>query len=239
MSALSQAPVIGIFSHAGFQDAADGASHQSLSYFAKSFSLPYTQVYHLSSAEEAFYLLSGVVEEFYQERKKGLTPPSTLFFLGRETFPETLYSEGSAKKYPLTKAQVVFDHSKGKNPVLIVSSGPLLHQAFIAATELKAKGQGVVLINNPLVSDPDTETISYWLKICGGRLLTAEEHQLKGGFSSLLTLKLTQKGIKVLHFKALGVKSTFGRSGYQARELYELFGLDKNAIKKAVLELSG
>lgn len=239
MSALSQAPVIGIFSHAGFQDAADGASHQSLSYFAKTLSLPYTQVYHLSSAEEAFYLLSGVIEEFYQQRKKSLIPPSTLFFLGRETFPETLYSKGSAKKYPLAKAQVIFEHSKGKNPVLIISSGPLLHQALMAAKELKAQDQGVVLINNPLISAPDTETISYWLKTCKGRLLTVEEHQLKGGFGSLLALKLAQKEVKISRFKALGVQGAFGRSAYQSQELYELFGLDKNAIKKAVLKLSG
>lgn len=238
MSALSEAPVIGIFSHAGFQDAADGASHQSLSYFAKTCSLPHTRVYSLSCAEEAFHIVSGVIEEFYQQRKRGLIPPSTLFFLGRETFPETLYSEGSIKKYSLKKAQVLFDNSKGKTPVLIVSSGPLLHQALMAAEDLKSQNQGLVIINNPLVSDPDEETISHWLKACGGRLLTVEEHQLKGGFGSLLALTLAQKKIQVSHFKALGVQGNFGRSAYKSRELYELFGLDKKAIKKAVLELS-
>src|SRR5690606_12235064 len=34
MAALSQAPVIAVFSHVGFQDAADGASHQATTYFA-------------------------------------------------------------------------------------------------------------------------------------------------------------------------------------------------------------
>ena len=34
MAALSQAPVIAIFSHVGFQDAADGASHQATTYLA-------------------------------------------------------------------------------------------------------------------------------------------------------------------------------------------------------------
>ena len=34
MAALSQAPVIALFSHVGFQDAADGASHQATTYFA-------------------------------------------------------------------------------------------------------------------------------------------------------------------------------------------------------------
>lgn len=237
MSALSQAPVIGIFSHAGFQDAADGASHQALSYFAKTCSLPKTQVYCLSCAEEAFALVSETIDKFYQQRKKGEIPLSSLFFLGRETFPENLGSS-SVKNYNLTKAQVLFDNSKGRNPVLIVSCGPLIHQALTAAQELKKQNQGVVVINNPLVSDPDMETISKWLKICKGRLLTVEEHQLKGGFGSLIVLALKRKGINLTRLKALGVEGGFGRSAYTALDLYELFGLDKNNIKKSVLELS-
>ena len=237
MSALSKAPVIGIFSHAGFQDAADGASHQALSYFAKTCSLPNTQVYCLSCSEEAFALLSQVIEEFYQQRRQGQIPPSTLFFLGRETFPETL-GKPPVRNYDLKKAQVLFDNSQGGNPVLIVSCGPLIHQALKAAQDLKEQNQGCVLINNPLVSDPDWKTISYWLKICKGRLLTVEEHQLKEGFSSLLLLTLALQKVIPKHLKALGVKGNYGRSAYTASELYEFFGLDKNAIKKSVRELS-
>ena len=90
MSSLSQAPVIGIFSHIGFQDAADGASHQSLSYFAKTCSLPHTRVYCLSCAGEAFSLVSQVVEEFYQTRKRGKIPPTTLFFFGERDLSRAL-----------------------------------------------------------------------------------------------------------------------------------------------------
>ncbi len=44
MAALSQAPVIAMFSHVGFQDAADGASHQATTYFAATCSIPHTMV---------------------------------------------------------------------------------------------------------------------------------------------------------------------------------------------------
>src|SRR5690606_14787073 len=44
MASLSQAPVIAIYSHVGFQDAADGASHQALSYFAMASSIPHVKV---------------------------------------------------------------------------------------------------------------------------------------------------------------------------------------------------
>jgi transketolase C-terminal domain/subunit len=40
MAALSQAPVIAMFSHVGFQDAADGASHQATTYFAAVSAIP-------------------------------------------------------------------------------------------------------------------------------------------------------------------------------------------------------
>ena len=103
MSALSQAPVIGVFSHAGFQDAADGASHQALSYLAQTCSLPKTKVYVLSSSKEAYYLLSQALKKFQEQRQAGEIPDSFIFFLGRETFPESLGPDS----YSLDKAQVL------------------------------------------------------------------------------------------------------------------------------------
>ena len=232
MSALSQAPVIGIFSHAGFQDAADGASHQALSYFAKTCSLPHTKVYALSCAEEAYYFLSQAVEEFYKEKQSGQIPENQIFFLGRETFPESF----GAPSYVLNKAQVLLDHSKGSSPVLIVSCGPLLQEALRAGQQLQKQGQGAVVINNPSVSDPDVEMISRWLQLCDGRLLTVEEHQIQGGMASTLLLALKESGATISRFKALAVRGRFGRSAYKAVELYKHFGLDKDSIVQAVLE---
>ena len=232
MSALSQAPVIGVFSHAGFQDSADGASHQALSYFAKTCSLPHATVYALSSAEEAYHLLCQAVELFYKEKKSGLIPKSQIFFLGRETFPESF----KARSYSLNKAQVLLDNSKDRSPVLIVTSGPLVQEALLAGKALKEKKRGTVIINNPCVSDPDIQTMAHWLKICEGRLLTVEEHQIKGGMASILLLALKEAGAKISKFKALGVRGNFGRSAYKARELYEFFGLDRQSIAKAALK---
>jgi transketolase len=44
MASLSQGPVIGIFSHTGFQDAADGASHQALSFYAQVGAIPHVEL---------------------------------------------------------------------------------------------------------------------------------------------------------------------------------------------------
>ncbi|MCB0411539.1 MAG: transketolase, partial [Bdellovibrionales bacterium] len=107
MAALSEAPVIAIFSHAGFQDAADGASHQALSYFAQVGSLPHTDVFCLATSEEAEVLVGQAVEDFAQKRKKGEVPRSKIFFLGRENFPRTLFAK--PHEYRLGKAHIVFE----------------------------------------------------------------------------------------------------------------------------------
>ena len=231
MSALSSAPVIGVFSHAGFQSAADGASHQALSYFAKTCSLPWTEVYALSCSEEAYHLMSQAIESFYEDKKSGQAPKNKIFFLGRETFPKSF----GASSYALKKAQVLFKAEKKDSPVLIVSCGPLIEEAFSAVQKISKKGRGVVLINNPCVSDPDIKTISKWLKICGGRLLCVEDHQVKGGFSSLLLFHLKSAGQSISKFQSLGVQGGVGRSAYKAKDLYQLFKMDSASIQETVL----
>ena len=232
MAALSEAPVIGIFSHTGMQDAADGASHQAFSYFGATCSLPHTQVYALSCSEEAYHLLSQALEEFYQVKTKGLVPKNYIFFLGRETFPESF----GTSSYQMQKAQVLFDASKGSLPVLIVSCGSLVQETLMAAKELYDQGKGSVVINSPCVSHPDTKTISKWLDVCEGRLITIEDHQIIGGMSSILSWALTRAGARISQYQSLGIPGKFGRSAYKARDLYKLFGLDKDSIKKAVIE---
>ena len=252
MSALSQAPVIGVFSHAGFQDAADGASHQALSYFAKTCALPHTDVYALSCCEEAYHLISQAVQFFYQEKKAGRVPKNQIFFLGREMLPESLTASSSLDKterptkaggklsdfYRLDKAQLLFDNSRGPAPVLIVTCGPLAALALKSAQKLKEKGRGVVLLNSPCVSNPDVKSVSKWLSLCGGRLVTAEDHQIKGGMASILVLALKEAGASISQLKCLGVRGGFGRSAYKSKDLYKLFGLDESALEKAVISMS-
>ena len=234
MSALSEAPVIGIFSHAGFQDAADGASHQALSYFAITCSLPYAEVYSLSCSKEGYSLVSQGIEEFAEQKKKGKKIFSKIFFMGRETFPEDL----GAKSYELRKAQVLFSYEEGKNPTLIVATGPLVYEALKAVKNLKQNNQGVVVINNASVSHPDVETISFWLKKCHGKLITLEDHQVKGGMGQILLSSLSEKNHFPTRFRALGVRGEFGRSAYTASDLYKQFGLDKDSIEKEVIQIN-
>jgi transketolase len=234
MASLSQAPVIGIFSHAGFQDAADGASHQALTYFSKTCSIPEVDVYSLTTSEEAAELVGQALDNFAEARKAGKVPHSSIFFLGRETFLPSLEAVGG---YTLGKAQVVKDIEGGSDKaVTLVAAGPLLFQALEAAEALQADGYQVAVVNPSVINRPDLETLLPVLEKTNRTLLTIEDHQVVGGMGSLLSQALVQTG-KAFKVKCLGVNEEFGRSAYKANQLYAAHGLDAAAIVKASKEL--
>ncbi len=236
MANLSHAPVIGIFSHTGFQDAADGASHQALSYFAQVASIPHVDVYSLSSSSEANDLVTEVIETFAREREAGRVPRTSLFFLGRENFPARLIApelKHSTKSWPLC-----LDTTAGmKKSVVIVASGSLVPEALKAADELLTAGIGVDVFHASNINHPDVAAVKAALKKGGGLLVTVEEHRLVGGMGSMLVHELVQQGVG---FKArtLGIGDHFGQSAYSALELYKKHGLDAEAIATAAKSLT-
>ncbi len=230
MAALSQAPVIAIFSHVGFQDAADGASHQALTYFAKTAAIPHTQVHALTCSDEAEALVAQAVDEFAAAVRGGKTPDTYIFFLGRENFPANY----GVKNYRLREAQVVRESAQPK--LVIAAAGALLGQALKAADELAKTGTEAVVINPAIINRPDVNTFKRYLDLCGGHLLTVEDHQVIGGMGALLSHALLQAGVS-LKLKSLGVKGEFGQSAYNAIELYRKHGLDSQAIVRAAQDL--
>jgi transketolase len=230
MAALSQAPVIAVFSHVGFQDAADGASHQALCYYAMAGSIPHTRVYSLVCSDEAEALVAQAVDEFATRTKRGETPESYIFFLGRENFPAT-YGVAS---YTLNRAQVVRDSAKPA--VVVAAAGALLGQALSAAQTLAADGIETVVINPSIINHPDVATFKTHLERAGGRLVTVEDHQLIGGMGAVLTHSLLQAGAS-LKVRSLGVHGEFGQSAYNAIDLYKKHGLDSASIVTAVRSL--
>ncbi len=231
MANLSLAPVIGVFSHTGFQDAADGASHQALSFIAQVGSIPHTELYALSCSGEAEALLSQAIEKFKDDRLAGRTPPTRVFFLGRENFPKNFVET----KYVLGKAQVISDTTAGmKKHVTIVAAGSMLGEALQASDKLKEQQTGAIVINASALNHPDTETIRQALRKTGGHLVTVEEHRLVGGMGALLAQALLLEGEKFT-LRSLGIGDHFGQSAYAALDLYKKHGLDADAIVRASL----
>lgn len=230
MGALSEAPIIAIFSHTGFQDAADGASHQALSYFAMVSSIPHVDVYSLSCSEEADTLVYAAIENFAKARKEGRIPNSSVFFLGRENFPKSYVTPAV---YDLKKAQILFNNVKDSSKaVTIATTGSLVPQALQAAKALETKGMSAVVVNCACVNHVDTATLKGALEKTQGRLVTVEDHQLVGGFGQILCHALLQADA-TFKVKSLGVHGEFGQSAYTALDLYRKHKVDSSAIVEA------
>lgn len=231
MAALSQAPVIAMFSHVGFQDAADGASHQATTYLAATSSIPHTIVVAPSCANEAETFMYDAIRHIAEERKAGRDGESVLFFVGRENYPLE-WVPGAT--YTWGRAQVI----ESGADVVLVGSGVLFSKCLEAARLLAAQGRSATVINNPFVNRVDVETIGAAVKKCGGRLVTIEDHQIVGGMGAQVSHALSRAGI-AHRVKSLGIPGEFGQSAYMAEELYVKHGLTGPKMVEAALELIG
>ena len=231
MAALSQAPVIALFSHIGLQDAADGASHQATTFFAAVSAIPHTCVIAPSCSDEAESLMYQAIQRYAADRAAGKDGENYIFFVGRENYPLT-WVEGAA--FPWGKAQVL---SSGSDVVLI-GCGVLVNKAIEAGKLLAAKGVSATVINNPFVNQVDLETIGAAVKRCGGKVVTIEDHQVIGGMGAQVSHALSNDGIAHT-LKSLGIQGEFGQSAYMAEELYVKHGLTAPKMAESALALLG
>ena len=236
MAMLSEAPIIGVFSHTGFQDAADGASHQALSYMSMLATIPGVDLYSLSSSEEAEVLMTEVIEKFAAARVSGKKTNSSIFFLGRENFPKSFKTDENKISYKLAAPQVLKNNSVSGKNVLLLTTGSLVGEALIASDKLKTKNIGSIVVNQNCLNKIDLDILKPLLQKCEGRLVTAEDHQVLLGFGSFVTHQLAQSNIN-LKIKSLGVHGEFGQSAYNAIELYQKHGIDSEAMVRAAEQI--
>ncbi len=229
MSALTQGPIIALFSHAGLQDAADGASHQATTYLAAVSSIPHTIIVNCTCSSEAEAYMTMAIESFDKAYKEGKVPESVIFFFGRENHPVYLKEN---KLYKWEKAQVLTEGSDG----VIVASGPMVPKALKAQEILQKQGQKITVINNAFTNRPDLKTIGNALKKGQSKLITLEDHQITGGMGAQLIHALKIQGHE---FKAasLGIPHQFGQSAYKADHLYDVYNLSPTGIIEALSKL--
>jgi len=231
MAALSQAPVIALFSHVGFQDAADGASHQATTYFAATSAIPHTVVIAPSCSDEAEAFMYQAIKRYGAAKASGQDPENFIFFVGRENYPLS-WVEGA--KYEWGKAQVLQEGAD----VVLIASGPLLSKALEAGKKLAEKGRKATVINNPFINHVDLATIGEAVKRAQGRLVTIEDHQIICGMGAQVSHALSNAGI-AHRIKTLGIHGEFGQSAYLADDLYKKHGLTGDKMAEAALELIG
>jgi transketolase len=225
MAALSQAPVIAVFSHVGFQDAADGASHQATTYLAAVSAIPHTVVIVPSCSDEAEALMLAAAQRQVEARAKGEDGESCVFFVGRENYPLSWVAGAS---YEWGKAQVV----RTGQDVALVACGPLLGQAMQAAARLAEQGIQAAVVNHPFVNRVDVASLAEVVTGCQGRVVTLEDHQRIGGMGSMLAHALSQAGVR-FQMKSLGIPGEFGQSAYLAEHLYDKYGLSASGVVEA------
>jgi len=229
MAALSQAPVIAIFSHVGFQDAADGASHEATTYLAATSAIPHTTVIAPSCAEEAEAFMYQAIKRYAADRAAGKDGETYIFFVGRENYPLAWVQNA---KYEWGKAQVL----QAGNDVALIACGVLVNKAIQAGKQLAEKGIQAAVINNPFINRMDLDTIGAAVKNASGRVVTIEDHQVIGGMGAQVSHALSLAAIPH-RMKSLGVRGEFGRSAYVAEDLYQHHGLSAEKMMEAALAL--
>lgn len=227
MAALSEAPIIAVYSHTGFQDAADGASHQGLTYLSMVAGIPNVKAYALTCSDEAHLLMLEAFNHFKTEKAAGRTPCSYIFFLGRENFPKNF---GNIQ-FNLNKAQILRQSTITTSPkaVTILASGSCLIEAIHAHEFLLRDGIHSTVINPSCLNHIEIETLKSSLAISEGRIITVEDHQLIGGFGAIVAQALAINNVS-FEMKSLGVQGHFGQSAYSAAELYKKHNIDCDAI---------
>lgn len=225
MAGLSEGPVIALFSHTGFQDAADGASHQATTYFAALSSIPHVTVINCACSSEAETLMYEAIKNFAKDREAGKVPNSVVFFLGRENHPVS-YVEGM--KYEWNKANILTEGTD----VTIAAAGPMVGKALQAAKLLKEKNISATVLNNSFINHVDVETFKSSLAKTKGKLITIEDHQVVGGMGAMILHALHLHGVD-FNARTLGIQGEFGQSAYKADQLYARFDLSAEGIVKA------
>lgn len=214
--AYSNANVKIAASHTGLSVGQDGASHQALEDVSIVRTLPNMTV---------------LVPCDYNETKKAtvaaakIKGPVYLRF-GR---PNTPMMTTNSTKFEVGKANVLI---KGSD-ITIVASGPILHEALLAAKELKAKKIKAEVINLHTIKPLDKATILRSVKKTK-KLITVEDHQVAGGMGSAVTEMLAENF--PVPTQMIGVRDSFGESG-KPEELWDKYGLSHPHIIKAALKL--
>ena len=111
----------------------------------------------------------------------------------------------------------------------IIACGPLVHQALVAAQELKKMKIEAMVINMHTIKPLDAQAVVAAAQKCKA-VVTVEEHQVAGGLGGAVAEVLAKKAPTPIEF--IGMQDTFGQSGKPSELLHE-YGMDAPAILAA------
>ena len=136
-----------------------------------------------------------------------------------------LYS--NEEQFTVGKAKLLRQSSS--DAVLVVAAGVTLYEALAAADTLAAAGTNIRVMDPFTVKPLDWAAVQEHSEVCGGRVVTVEDHYPEGGLGdAVLACLATTRNSVVKKLAVTGVP----RSGPPAA-LLEMFGISASHIVKA------
>jgi transketolase len=216
---LNNVPVKIAGMHAGISVGPDGATHQALEDMALMRVQPRMTVISPCDAEEARKATIAAAAH----------PGPVYLRLAREKTPVMTTLE---TPFEIGKANVMWQSDSPQ--VVVFATGPLLHNALLAAKQLEGN-ISVTVINVHTVKPLDKETIVGAAKSAGAAV-TVEEHQIAGGLGSAIAELLAAECPTPIEY--IGMRDQFGQSG-EPKELIEHYGMDVAHIVEAIQKAAG
>ena len=204
--------------HSGIMTGPDGATHQATEDIASVRAWPNIQIFVPCDALEAqktTIYAGSTYGPMYLRFSRDKTPLITT--------DETPFAPGSVQVF----------WTSGKPKVTIFAMGYLLYDALLAARELEKEGVEVLVANVATIKPFDIKT-TIALAEKTGAIVSVEDHQVSGGLGGLLAETLMKH--YPVPMECIGLQDTFAQSG-TPKELKEKYHMDKDAIKKAVLQV--
>jgi len=213
--ALNNMPVKIVGSHAGVSVGPDGATHQMLEDIALMRVLPRMVVIAPGDSIEAQKATLAIAEN---------GQPSYIR-LAREKTPIFSLEESP---FEIGKAYIL----KEGNDVSLMGTGTMTYELLVAAKILAGSGINAEVVHVPTIKPLDEDTILASAQKTG-RVITAEEAQVIGGFGSAIAELLSEK--LPMPVKRFGMQDRFGESGAPA-QLFKEFGLTGEQIAVQIQE---
>ena len=211
--AINDVPVKIIGSHAGLNVGPDGATHQMLEDISLMRTMPNMVVLAPGDAIEAEKAAQAMAKDArpnYVRLARDKSPIFTDYDSPFEIGPAYLLREG-------------YD-------VSIFATGTMTAQALIAVENLAKDNISAEVVHFPTIKPLDKQTLLTSAKKTG-RVVTIEEHQIHGGFGSLVAETLGEN--LPTKIKIIGVQDKFGQSGTPA-ELLDHYGLSADKITQTI-----
>ncbi|MDF2844870.1 MAG: transketolase subunit [Herbinix sp.] len=203
-------------SSSGLSDFGDGATHQCVEDLAIFRAVPNMTVICPADANETVEAVKAMIN----------SEGPCYLRLNRNDYPNVT-EEGTRFEIGMPKLL------KEGNDIVVFATGYMVGLALEAAKDLEDE-VSVKVVNVSTIKPLKEEAVVELARNCKA-VVTAEEHNVKGGLGSAIAETLCKEG-KAMEF--VGIQDTFGCSGHSYQEVLDYHGLTVNAVKEAIKKMN-